>query len=150
MQSGQPTTDLFAIADNNPVRDWATLAKELEAFRPSLFNVWKKEYDCWKYHYQRFRDYEQATLFTAEDNGDIPKPSDDVMRQHRRAVLALFQSGEICADLLLALPLEGEQAQERLEWKRRLRTLLDSLQETLELWHPVNLERSKQRHAIFK
>ena len=141
--------DLFAVPDGDPIHDWATLAKELEAYQPSLFKVWKTEYDCWKHHYQRFRDYEHTTLFTADESGGVPKPREEVMRLHRRSVLALLQSGQVCADLLLALPLEGDEAHERLEWQRRIKTLLESLQETLELWHPVNMERVKQRHAIF-
>jgi hypothetical protein len=150
VQAERPTkNDLFAVHDD-PIRDWASLAKDLEGFQPSLLKVWKTEYECWKHHYQRFRDFEAATLFTIDEAGNLPKPQEGVMRLHRRCVLALLQSGEICAQILLALNLEGDEAQERLELKRRIRTLLDSLQETLELWHPVNVERVEQGKAIFK
>ena len=141
--------DLFTVQDGDPVREWTALAKELEAFQPSLLGRWKQEYDCWKHHYQRFRDYEQKTLYTATEHGEVPKPSDQVMRLHRRVILALYQSGEQCADQLESLPLEGDEAQERLTMQSRIRTLLESLQETLELWHPVNTERVEQRKAAF-
>jgi hypothetical protein len=143
-----PKKDLFAVSDGDPVRDWATLSKELEAFEPSLLKVWKAEYECWKHHYQRFRDYEQISLFPTTELEIPPLPQDSVMRLHRRALLALLQSGEKCAELLRELPLENDDAQERLDWKRRIRTLLESLQETLELWHPVNAERVQQRKAM--
>ena len=152
MQSGNPLgsqpKELFSI-QADPVRDWATLAKELESFEPSLLRVWKTEYECWKHHYGRFRDFEQATLFSVDDIGALNAVPEDAMRMHRRCNLALMQSGEICAQTLIALNLDGGDAQERLELKRRIRTLLDSLQETLELWHPVNIERVAQRKVIF-
>lgn len=141
--------DLFAVQDGDPIREWTALAKELETFQPTLLGRWKQEYDCWRHHYQRFRDCEQKTLYTATKEGEIPKPSEHIMRLHRRSVLALLQSGEQCADQLDLLPLEGEEAKERLDLVRRIRTLLDALQESLELWHPVNMERVEQKKAIF-
>lgn len=144
-----PPKELFSVHEGEPIRDWATLAKELESFQPSLLKVWKDQYDCWKHHYQRFRDYEQTAFFVATEQGEVPQPSEPVMRLHRRSLLALLKSGEQLAELLLALPLEHDEAQERFEWNRRIRTLLESLQETLELWHPVNVERVQQRKEIF-
>lgn len=141
--------DLFAVQDSDPMREWIALAKQIESFQPSLLKRWKDEYDCWKHHYQHFRDSEQKTFFTQEEDGSLPRTSDQVMRLHRRSLLALWQGGEKCADQLLALPLEGEEAQERLDWQRRLHTLLEALQETLELWHPVNAERIEERKALF-
>ena len=44
---------------------------------------------------------------------------------------------------LIALPIAGSDASERLEWKRRLECLLDSLQEAVDLWHPVNRDLSQ-------
>jgi len=143
-----PPKDLFSVEGSDPIRDWTALAKDLESFQPSLFKLWQKDYDCWRHHYQRFRDFEQATLFTAAEDGDSPKPSEQIMRLHRRALIALMQSGGLCSEQLLALPLDGEDAQERLVWERRLRTLVESLQESLELWHPVNLERSDERRTF--
>jgi len=144
-----PPKDLFSVHDGDPIREWTALARELEGFQPSLLKQWKDEYECWKHHYQRFRDYEQKTLFTATEEGATPKPSETVMRLHRRALLALLQSGEHCSANLRSLELEGEEAQERLVWDRRFRTLLDSLQESLEIWHPVNAERTEERKAMF-
>jgi hypothetical protein len=144
-----PSPDLFALQDGDPVRDWSVLTKELESFQPSLLRLWKDQYAAWKHNYQRFRDAEQKTLFTQDEAGEMPQPSEQVFRWHRRALLALFHSGELCADQLASLNLEGEDAQERLDWTRRIRTLLDSLQETLELWHPVNMERIEEKKAIF-
>jgi hypothetical protein len=144
-----PPKDLFAVHEGDPIREWASLARELENFQPSLLKQWKDEYECWKHHYQRYRDFEQKTLFTPTEEGDVPKPSEMVMRLHRRALLALLQSGEKCSEHLRSLDLEGEEAQERLDWDRRLRTLLEALQETLEIWHPVNAERIEERKLKF-
>src|SRR5438270_11508120 len=109
MQSGSPPEnqpkELFSI-QADPVRDWATLAKELESFEPSLLRVWKTEYECWKHHYVRFRDFEQATLFSVDEIGALSAVPEDAMRMHRRCTLALMQSGEICAQTLIALNLD--------------------------------------------
>src|SRR3954468_13337285 len=146
----KPPQELFTISQD-PVRDWATLAKELEAFDPSLLAVWKTNYECWKHHYVRFRSFEQDTFFEIGEDGVLKHVAEDALRMHRRCLLTLMQSGEICAQTLIALELQNEDAQqERLQLKRRIRTLLDSLQETLELWHPVNVERAVQRKVIFK
>lgn len=150
MASNTPK-ELFAVHEGEPIRDWATLTKELEEFQPSLLKIWKEQYECWKHNYQRFRDYEQSAFFVATEEGAVPAPSEPVMRLHRRALLALLKSGEQCSELLLSLPLENddEAAQERLDLNRRIRTLLDSLQEGLELWHPVNVERVQQNKAVW-
>ena len=140
---------VFAVTNGDPIADWTGINTEMDSFQPSLLAVWKKEYECWRHHYQRFRDAEQKTFYVATDRGETPQPVDAVVRLHRRALLSLFHSGELTADHLLALPLVGEEAQERLDCERRLRTLLESLQETLELWHPVNMERIEEKKALF-
>ncbi len=142
--------DLFTVHEGDPTREWTALAREFEAFQPSFLKRWREDYDCWKHHYQRFRDSEEKTLYTATEQGGITKPSDQVMRLHRRALLSLLQSGEQCSEQLDALPLENDEAQERLVLTRRIRTLLEALQEALELWHPVNQERAEQRKEAFK
>ncbi|MCE9612366.1 MAG: hypothetical protein K8R23_19375 [Chthoniobacter sp.] len=146
--STTPPKDLFAVHDGDPIREWAALTRELETFQPSLLKQWKDEYECWKHHYQRFRDSEEKTLFTATDEGQSPKPSETVMRLHRRALLVIMQSGEQCSEHLRSLDLNGEEAQERLVWDRRLRTLLEALQENLEIWHPVNAERTEEERKL--
>jgi hypothetical protein len=149
MDSAAPE-QLFSVP-NDPVYNWAALAKELEGFKPSLLKIWMSEYECWKHHYRRFRDHEHVTLFKAVEGTDMaPKPNEQVMRFHRRALFALLQSGEQCAELLDKLKLENEEAQERLVLQRRIKILLESLQETLELWHPVNTESIERRTAILK
>jgi hypothetical protein len=134
--------DLFSVDSDDHVRDWGALVKDIEKQRPSLLGLWKEEYDRWKHGYQRFRDCEEIAFFTPTEAGDLKPLEDQVLRFHRRAILALLGSGEKCETHLSQLALEDdEESQDRLICLRRIRTLLDSLRESLDLWHPVNAER---------
>lgn len=142
------TRDLFAVAGSDPVAEWAEMLKQCRKFEPSLLKLWKDEYEAWKHRYQLFRDQEQRTFYTATESGSVPSIPSEALRFHRATLLALMQAGESCETHLSALPLDGEEAQERLMCQRRIRTLLDSLQETFELWHPVNIERVEERRSL--
>jgi len=134
------TKDLFRV-ESDSLRDWGALVRDVEQFNPSLLSLWKEEYERWKHAYQRFRDCEEHTFFTADETGAARRLDENTLRFHRRAVLALLSSGEKCREHLNSLPLEGEEAQERLVFAKRAATLIDGLRETLEVWHPVNVER---------
>src|SRR6266481_5676444 len=134
-----PRTDLFSVAPaEDPAREWGSLVQELEKCDLSLLEVWKSTYEQWKHGYQRFRECEERAFFTASADGEPRDPDDNVLRLHRRAILALLGSGEKCEGNLNQLPLGDDEKKERLEWARRLRVLLDSLRESFDLWHPMN------------
>jgi hypothetical protein len=134
--------DLFSVNTEDHVRDWGALVKDLERPSSSLLSIWKEEYDRWKHCYARFRECEEQEIFTADEKNQPKHLGEHVMRFHRRAILALLGSGEKCETQLSQLPLDDdEESQERLACARRIRVLLDSLRESLDLWHPVNAER---------
>jgi hypothetical protein len=136
-------TDLFAtINPNDQIRDWGALAKDLEKQEPSLLGLWKEEYDRWKHGYERFRACEEDAFFTADSHNQPKHIDEQLLRFHRRVIIALLGTGERCETHLSQLPLDGDdESQERLACERRIRVLLDSLRESLDLWHPVNAER---------
>lgn len=134
------TKELFPV-QTDPLHDWGALVREIEQFKPSLLSLWKEEYDRWKHKYQRFRDAEEHSFFTADESGHAKRLDENTLRFHRMAVFALLSSAEKCREHLNALPLEGEDAQERLTLAKRASVLIEGLRETLEVWHPVNVER---------
>ncbi len=148
MAASSLKTDLFAVAQEDPVRDWGGLVRDFEKGTPTLLDVWKTTYDHWKHCYQRFRDCEEFTFYSADENGSAKVVPEPVLRFHRRAILALMSSGEKCQDHLNRLPLEGEEEQERLVLGKRMRVLIDSLRESLDLWHPVNAERVNELRQL--
>lgn len=136
----EKTPDMFSVDPSDPLTQWGGLIHDLEECKPSLLNTWLVSYEEWKGLYKRFRDYEQRSLYSEDARGEIPVLGETLLRSHRRALFALLSSGERCMDTLIALPLQGGESQERLGWKRKLECLLDSLQEAVDLWHPVNRE----------
>lgn len=137
--------ELFAVAPEEQIQDWGALVRELEKQEPSLLGLWKEEYEHWKNGYLRFRGCEEQAFFTVGGDHQPRILDDQILRFHKRAILALWASGEKCETHLSQLPLEDPQdAQDRLVFARRVRTLLDSLRESLDLWHPANAERSAE------
>ncbi len=143
---GGSTPELFSVKQSDdPAHDWSGLVKELEKFAPSMLDQWKKDYECWKHQYSKFRQFEQDLIFTGNDAGEPAQLNEQLMRFHRRALFALLSSGERCAELLQEIPLDHESQQERYLWSKRIRVLLDSLQESLDTWHRVNAERVEKK-----
>lgn len=144
------TLDMFSVDPSDPLTQWGGLIHDLEECKPSLLKTWLLSYEEWKGLYQRFRDYEQRSFYTGDVSGEIPVLSETILRFHRRAIFTLLSSGERCMDILIALPLQGGEAQDRLEWKRKMECLLDSLQEAVDLWHPVNRDATDVAEFVKK
>lgn len=100
--------------------------------------VCRSMYDQWKTLYRSFRDLEQRSLY--EKDGKLPVPDEGILRGHRHCIAVLTQRGEELAHLFdqIASSLAGESRDSVLEMKIPLGVLLESLRETMELWHPAN------------
>jgi hypothetical protein len=101
--------------------------------------VCRAMYDQWKTLYRSFRDLEKKSLYDAE-KGVLPKPNEGILRGHRHCIAVLTQRGEELAHLFdqIASSLSAETKDSVLEMKIPLGVLLESLRETMELWHPAN------------
>jgi hypothetical protein len=143
--------DLFAVDPHDPMRNWGALIADLEKHKPSPLKIWIGCYEEWKHCYQRFRDYEQHAFFTGDHTSEVPVIGEDTLRMHKRALFALLSSGERTLEVLLSLDLDDEEeARARMDWRKKIDCLLESLQEALELWHPVNRERADRAAAFAK
>ncbi len=134
-------SDLFTVDPKDPPRDWGTLVREFEKQDPSLLSIWREQYEKWKAEYTRFRAKEEETFFSAGEGQEPRRLDEGTLGFHRRGIIALLSSGEKCEANLVRLPLDDNEGQERSVCLRRIRVLLDSLRESLDLWHPVNAER---------
>lgn len=137
--------DLFNRSPNQDNMLWASLAAELRAQSPSMLSEWENGYERWKSGYKRFRDREERLLFESGEDGGVPELREDLMNYHRRSLATLIDSGTAWLQELDRLALDSdEHKQHRLVLKRRINCLIESLQESMEIWHPIH-ETAKQQ-----
>ena len=141
--------DLFTQAVDEPLHKWAVLEQELRQTKISPLEVWKEQYQRWKELYSRFREMEQATLYKAGEDGQPIKPSQQALRFHRQVITLLLHTGDACVEALVRLHLDDGDADERHNCHIRVETMLSSLRESLELWHPANKEKLDAIRNLF-
>lgn len=102
--------------------------------------VCKEMYQQWKNLYRAFRELEKKSLYEATKDGKLPSPNEGILRGHRHCIAVLTQRGEELAHLFdqIATGLSGDQKNTLHDMKIPLGVLLESLRETVEIWHPAN------------
>jgi hypothetical protein len=137
----------LGIAES-PLEDWQSLARDLERPGATLLEIWRKGYEEWKHGYERFRNFEERMFYEGDGAGNISQPDEKTMRLHRRCLFALMSSGEKCLESLMQLPVDREEVAEQMKYRSYAGVLIESLQESLDLWHPVNRERADRSEAF--
>lgn len=144
------------LFDESPELDeskWESLVDESSRYKPGLLEGWKRTYQEWRQLYSKFRTIEQATMYAPNPEGFPPTPSGNTKRLHRLMIGMLSGHGEALmenlSDLHDKIEDKANAQHEYQECKMKLGILLESLRESLELWHPVNLGGRDAAAALF-
>jgi len=127
--------------------DWRRLERYLEHHTLSPLEGWKHIYEEWRAAYEYFRSLEQQALYGSRDANDPIGPNAETLHFHGKLLRLLLESGDRCLSFLMALTLRESEEMDRIEYNSRLYTLLDSLKESLILWHsaePASAQRIRQ------
>ena len=102
--------------------------------------VCKEMYQQWRNLYRAFRELEKKSLYEPTKEGKVQTPNEGILRGHRHCIAILTQRGEELAHLFdqIATGLSGDQKNTLHDMKIPLGVLLESLRETIEIWHPAN------------
>ena len=137
------TQELQLFAPENGNDPWSVLAQEIDQspIRATLVAYWKQAYDAWKKLYRHFRETEHKSFYAGTANNAPPQPNEGMLRKHRIAISSLMEKGEQLASLLdsvASVSTTKEEKDEAVECKMKIGNLLESLRESLVLWHPAN------------
>ena len=98
-------------------------------------------YEEWKKLYRSFRDLEKQYLYAPPaGTATLKAPDEGSLRAHRHSIAVLTQRGEELAALFdqIASSAAANQKDALHELKFQVGILLESLRESMELWHPAN------------
>jgi hypothetical protein len=129
--------------------DWPQLELYLEHHTLSPLEGWKHIYEEWRAAYEYFRSLEQQTLYVSDEANDPIAPNVETLHFHGKLLRLLVESGERCLSFLVTLPLAESEEMERIEYNSRLYTLLDSLKESLILWHSAEPASAQSIRQLF-
>jgi hypothetical protein len=135
--------------DSPSALNWENLEKALLRTRLSPLDAWKEQYEDWKQLYGSFRAAEEQSFYSADASGKAVSPTVQEIRAHRQCITLLLHTGQQCLETLLKLPLDEEESKERHDWHLRMETLLISLREAMEIWHPANKQPVAKLKEIF-
>lgn len=131
-----------ALFDEQELRasPWEMFAGRAQRMVVSPAAVCRILYEEWKKLYRQFRDLEGKALYGPDRKGALPSPDEGVLRGHRHSIAILVQRGEELAQLVdqIAGSLPAEERSAVHDLKIPLGVLLESLRESMELWHPAN------------
>jgi len=130
-------TDLFTQEETK----WEKFHRTVRDFHPSPVDGWRWLYGKWKTNYQSFRDLEKKSLYSVDEAGKASKADDGEMQAHRESISYLIWSGEMLSHQLDQISTVFDSKEEKEEahtMKIAIGTLLESLRESMEIWHPAN------------
>ena len=129
--------------------DWRQLEIYLEHHTLSPLEGWKRIYEEWRAAYEYFRSLEQQTLYASGEANEPIAPNAETLHFHGKLLRLLVESGERCLSFLMTLTLGESEEMERIEYNSRLYTLLDSLKESLILWHSAEPASAQSIRQLF-
>ena len=129
---------------------WSALWEYLNRQSSTEFNLWQHMYGQWKAAYGAFRALEQETLYSQDSTGQPVPPDPNDLQSHARAIPLLISTGEELQRILVLLA-EGRNNTD-FQWlseQTDLHTLMESLRESLSLWHTPEPATASDIRAAF-
>jgi hypothetical protein len=129
---------------------WSALWEYLVRRSSYEFDLWQRMYDQWKAAYGAFRALEQETLYSEDSSGQSMTPDSKDLQSHATAIPLLISAGEELQRILILLS-EGRNNTD-FKWlseQTDLHTLLESLRESLALWHSPEPATANEIRAAF-
>lgn len=125
---------------NQEENQWEKFERNVRLFKPKPVDAWQYLYNQWKTLYRSFRDLEEKSLYSVDNRGKTIKADEGTSRSHRQSLAYLVFTGEALATQLDQITnlVEAEEKEDAHQMKIRMGTMLESLRESVELWHPAN------------